>query len=629
MQVIGTAGHVDHGKTTLIKAITGIDPDRLKEEQARQMTIDLGFAWLTLPDGKEVGIVDVPGHRDFIENMLAGVYGIDAALLVIAADEGVMPQTREHLAILDLLQIKSTLVVVTKIDLIPDPSWLSLVEEDIRSAISGTIVQDAPIIRVSSYSKAGFPDLLQAIQQTLANHPERPDLGRPRLPVDRVFSIGGFGTVVTGTLSDGQLSIGEEVEILPSGTRGRIRGLQNHKRVEDVSTPGSRTAVNISGVDLQQIKRGDVVIHPLQYHPTRRLDVEFHLLMDVSSPLRHNLETKLFIGTSETMARVRLLGREVLNPGETGWLQLELHSPVVAMRGDRFIMRKPSPGETLGGGKIIDPDPGVRYKRFDQVVLEKFKSISKGSPEDVLLQLINNSGPMPGDEIVNKSDLEDHLVVTTVDRLLQSGSLVSLGEFYMTYSQWEEINASLVSILSIYHRKFPLKLGMPREELKSRLNISSKLFSLMLAQWKEENACTELSGMVSLPGHKIEYTSSQREKVDQLIARFKSNPAFPPSVRECKDIAGEDVYFSLVDSDMLQPVSDNVVFLREEFDRMVVKIMEFMTEKGSVTLAEARDNLGTSRKFVQALLENLDERGITIRQGDYRKIKAKKANKSH
>ncbi|MDO9348938.1 MAG: selenocysteine-specific translation elongation factor, partial [Anaerolineales bacterium] len=302
MRVIGTAGHVDHGKSTLITALTGINPDRLKEEQEREMTIDLGFAWLTLPDGEEIGIVDVPGHRDFIENMLAGVGGIDATLLVIAADEGVMPQTREHLAILDLLQISAGLVVLTKIDLIDDPDWLELIESDVRQALKDTVLADAPIIRVSSKTQTGFPELLETLGLLLQERPTRLDLGRPRLPVDRVFSIPGFGTVVTGTLTDGRLNLGEEVVILPTGLRGRVRGLQTHKKKEEIALPGSRTAVNISGVNVDQIRRGEVIAHPGQYHPTRMLDVRFRLLPDVSGPLRHAGEVKLFIGTSETIA---------------------------------------------------------------------------------------------------------------------------------------------------------------------------------------------------------------------------------------------------------------------------------------------------------------------------------------
>ncbi|MDQ2690736.1 MAG: selenocysteine-specific translation elongation factor, partial [Chloroflexota bacterium] len=316
MRVIGTAGHVDHGKSTLIAALTGTHPDRLKEEQQREMTIELGFGWLTLPNGEDVGIVDVPGHRDFIENMLAGVGGIDAALLVIAADEGVMPQTREHLAILDLLQIPAGLIVLTKTDLAPDTAWLELVEADIRAVVGGTVMSTAPLVRVSARTGTGLDSLVSILESLLQEKPPRPDLNRPRLPIDRVFSMSGFGTVVTGTLLDGHLSPGDEVEILPSGQRGRVRGLQMHKRKEERAIPGSRTAVNVSGIETGSVQRGEVLVHPGQYQSTRRVDAHVHLLADSSSPLKHNSEVKFFVGASESMATLRLLGREELVPAK-------------------------------------------------------------------------------------------------------------------------------------------------------------------------------------------------------------------------------------------------------------------------------------------------------------------------
>ena len=320
MRVIGTAGHVDHGKSTLVEALTGTHPDRLKEEREREMTIDLGFAWFTLPDGEEVGIIDVPGHRDFIENMLAGVGGIDAALFVIAADEGVMPQTREHLAILNLLQIQGGVVALTKIDMVDDVEWLDLIEDDIRRVLLGTILELAPIIRVSGRKKIGISALLTALADCLRDKPTRADYGRPRLPIDRVFSIAGFGTVVTGTLSDGHFQVGDEVEILPHNIKGRVRGLQSHKRKEDAAVPGSRTAVNISGISIEQVQRGDVLTHLRDYRSTSRFDARYRHIIDASTALRHNTEVKLFLGAAEVLARVRLLGCEELNPGETGWI---------------------------------------------------------------------------------------------------------------------------------------------------------------------------------------------------------------------------------------------------------------------------------------------------------------------
>jgi selenocysteine-specific elongation factor len=628
MHVIGTAGHVDHGKSTLVAALTGTHPDRLKEEQEREMTIDLGFAWLTLPDGEEIGIVDVPGHRDFIENMLAGVGGIDAALLVIAADEGIMPQTREHLAILDLLQIQAGLVVLTKIDLIDDPAWLDLVEVDIRNILRGTVLQNAPILRVSARTRAGFPELLRILSLLMQNAPARPDLGRPRLPVDRVFSIAGFGTVVTGTLSDGKLATGDEVEILPSGLHGRIRGLQTHKKKEEAAVAGSRTAVNISGMDVEQIQRGEVVTRPGQYRATQRLDLGFRLLPDVSASLRHHTEVKLFIGTSETIADVRLLGVEILNPGETGWLQLELRKPVVAVRGDRYILRRPSPGETLGGGTVVDPQPKERHKRFDKAVLQALNAMAQGSPADVLLQACLALGPAPVKEVIARSRLEAPAAESALVELLESGQLVKLddGQWTMdsiviTASQWIELKKSVVATLVTYHGAYPLRRGMPREELKSRLKLAPRLFNLILPKMAAEGVLTEGPKWAALTGHMVRFSPFQQVKVDKLMALFAAAPYAPPSAKECQAEVGEDIFSALREFGDLVAVSDEVVFRKTDYDVMVDKIRRALQQKGQITLAEVRDLLNTTRKYVQALLEHLDAIGVTVRDGDFRKLK--------
>jgi selenocysteine-specific elongation factor len=630
MRVIGTAGHVDHGKSTLIAALTGINPDRLKEEQEREMTIDLGFAWLTLPDGEEIGIVDVPGHRDFIENMLAGVGGIDAALLVIAADEGVMPQTREHLAILDLLQIPVGLIVLTKIDLVEDPDWLDLVEGDVRQSLQGTILADAPVVRVSSRSKAGFPELLSTLGLLLKESPPRLDLGRPRLPVDRVFSIPGFGTVVTGTLTDGRLNLGEEVETLPTGLRGRVRGLQTHKKKEETAVPGSRTAVNISGLSSEQIQRGQVIAHPGQYHSTRMLDVRFRLLPDVSRPLRHASEVKLFLGTSETIADVRLLGTEVLEPGQVGWLQLELRQPVVAVRGDRYILRRPSPGETLGGGAVVDPQPKRRHKRFNGAVLHSLESMAKGSPADILLQACTALGPASVKDAVQRARLEVQNASAALEELAASGQLVPLenGELapaadilVMAQGAWSVLRDSVVATLVAFHKNFPLRRGMAREELKSRLKLTPRVFNAVVKKLAAEDALAESGSRLARIGHEIEFTPEQQAAIKRLAAKFIVTPYSPPTVKECEAEVGEEVFNALVELGDLVTVSAEVVFRKSDYDGMVAKIHQTIQEKGQITVADVRDLFSTSRRYALALMEYLDSIGVTVRDGDFRKLK--------
>jgi selenocysteine-specific elongation factor len=636
MRVIGTAGHVDHGKSTLVEALTGTHPDRLKEEREREMTIDLGFAWMTLPDGEEVGIVDVPGHRDFIENMLAGVGGIDAVLFVVAADEGVMPQTREHLAILDLLQIQGGVVALTKMDLIEDPDWMGLIDEDLRLVLAGTVLAEAPIVRVSARNRQGLSELIIALQSCLASRPARPDTGRPRLPVDRVFSIAGFGTVVTGTLTDGHLTVGDEIQVLPQDLRGRVRGLQTHKRKEEIAVPGSRTAVNIAGINVDQIQRGNMVCHIGDYQTTRRLDVRFRLLKEASQPLQHNTEAKLFIGATEGLARLRLLGEEVLPPGEQGWLQLELAEPVVAVRGDRYILRRPSPGKTLGGGVVVDPHPSGRHKRFDEGSLARLRALEQGTPAEVLQQALIAAGAAPLQQIVIRSNLGQsaagalaELVSTRQIIDLEGRHDLSVNSDTLVASPgwWSLALAAALSQVEAYHRSNPLKRGMPREELKSRLKTSLKmdlwgrLFTSLLQKLTGDGRLEENGLWVNLPGFTIQFNEKQQLAIQRLLRRFAASPNSPPTVKDCLADVDEDVFTALVEAGLLVQVAPDVVFRQDDYERMKSDIVRMLKAQGTITAAQVRDHFNTSRRYVLALLEHLDATGLTFREGDVRRLK--------
>ena len=641
MRVIGTAGHVDHGKSTLVESLTGIHPDRLPEERDREMTIVLGFGWLTLPDGDEVGIVDVPGHRDFIGNMLSGIGAIDAALFVVASDEGVMPQTLEHLAILDLLQIQGGVVALTKTDLIDDPEWLDLVEADVAETISGTVLESAPIVRVSAKTGDGIPELLKALDEVLYKKPRRLDLGKPRLPVDRVFTMPGFGTIVTGTLNDGHLSSGDEVIILPRGISGRVRGLQTHKRKEQTAIPGSRTAINISGVDVNQVMRGDVVTHPGDYSTTRRLDVRFRLLPDVNLPVKHNLHVKLFIGASEVSARLRLLGSEIINPGGEGWLQLEPDHPVVAIRGDRYILRRPSPGETLGGGVVVDPSPKGRHKRFDESILEKLEHLSGGSPTDILLQSIIDAGIAPVREVISISSLENGVAVQALDELLESKQAILLDgdprikgqkSLIAAESFWINFKDRIGKELADYQAAYPLRHGIPREELKSRLKLPSRVFTVVIERVLIEGIISEklirkdLPGINPIPvlhqpGHEIRIPPDLLLKVDRLMEDFHDQPFAPPTIKTCIGELGEDLYNALIDLGRLIPVSSDVVFRWGDYEGMVREVKMILAEDGTISVAQMRDRFKTSRRYILAFLEHLDAINLTIRDGDVRKLR--------
>jgi selenocysteine-specific elongation factor len=629
MRVVGTAGHVDHGKSTLVLALTGINPDRLKEEQERQMTIDLGFAWMNLPDGETVGIVDVPGHRDFIENMLAGVGGMDAVLFVVAADEGVMPQTREHLAILDILQVHGGVIVLTKCDLVDDPEWLELVKLDVRQVVQGTILSDAPMVTVSAFTGVGLDELVKVLSQLLAVTPERLDLYRPRLPVDRVFTLPGFGTVVTGTLVDGGLQTGEEVVILPDGLHGRIRGLQAHKNKVEHIAPGSRTAVNITGINHEQIRRGDVLAYPGTYQPTQRIDARFKLAADASLALKHNSSVKLFIGAAEVNARVRLLGSEDLLPGSEGWLQLELERPVVAVRGDHYLLRRPSPGETLGGGVVVDANPPKRHKRFDENILQHLLILAEGTPTELLLRASLSLGPASLQDVITHSHLPEELALHTLNELADSGKVIRLGRSaknsesdvqIIARQTWDEMISKAVQEVQGYLKSYPLRQGIPREQLKSRLKLSSRFFNSLVAKAVDDHLLVETDTRLSMPGYDIKLSAAQQAAIVRVLDRFTAAPFSPPSISECQAEIGDELLNYLVAAGRLVQVSPEVVYRSEEYNRILADLRQLLKIKPTLTVAEFRDHFQTSRRYALAFLEHLDEVGVTVREGDNRRL---------
>ena len=628
MRVIGTAGHVDHGKSTLVAALTGIHPDRLKEEQAREMTIELGFAWFNLPDGEEVGIVDVPGHRDFIENMLAGVGGMDACLFVIAADEGIMPQTREHLAIINLLHVPAGIVVLTKIDLVDDPEWLSLVEADIHQVMVGTMLENAPVVHVSARTGQGIAELKLILQECLRQSPLRVDQGRARLPVDRVFTVAGFGTVVTGTLLDGSLHVGEEVEILPSGLKARIRGLQTHKKKEETAQAGSRTAVNLSGVVVEELVRGDIVAPVGKYLPTLRLDARLRLLADAAWPVRHNDEVKFFLGAAEVVGRVRLLGLEELLPGQDGWIQLELHTGVVAVRGDRFILRRPSPAETIGGGVVVDARPTRRHKRYDDQVLSALQALLEGSPAEVLLQTALQVGLVPLKEVLARTHLSTEQVQAALSELQQLGSLLFLENsnpgaekdaLVVAASRWQIETGRAEDELRAYHQQYPLRRGMPREELKSHLQYSTRLINAALRRWLEHGNVVNTGGLLSLPGFVVHFSPPQELAIERLLAKFAASPFNPPALKDCQAQIGEELTIALLDQGLLVEVSAEVVLRKGDYEELVRLVEEHFVSQPTLSVAQLRDRIKSSRRVVLPFLEHLDRIGLTLRDGDVRR----------
>jgi len=619
--VIGTAGHVDHGKSTLVRALTGIDPDRLAEEKAREMTIDLGFAWFDLPSGETVGIVDVPGHRDFIENMLAGVGGIDLALFVVAADEGVMPQTQEHLAILDLLEIPRAIVALTKIDMITDPDWLDLVTLDLTETFENTVLEAAPIIPVSSRTGAGLSDLVEAIQRSLEGALTRPDRGQPRLPVDRVFTMSGFGTIVTGTLIDGSFAVGDEVEITPSGIQARIRGLQTHQTSAARVDPGSRVALNLGGISTNDIARGDVVGLPGLQQGTSLVDTQFRYLQDAGRALKHNAEVKFFSGSVETIAHVRLLGSNELAPGESGWIQLKLAAPVALANGDRFILRYPSPGQTIGGGKILDAHPLHRWRRFHPEVLKRYETLATGRPEDRVLQTLEGQIALSLEQIMNSEALPHEEALQIVQTLSEKGLVTTIADkWIMAAASWNRVLRRMVDELGEYHLAQPLQKGMPREALRSRMALDGKLFNVIVHAARAEQI-VESGTVLHLAEHVVEFSDPQQIAINRLLKQIQANPTAPPNPKEMAAQVGEDVLQALLDRGDLIQLNTDVIMDSDTLSGWHGAIKHHLEKNGTITVAEVRDLLSTSRKYALGLLEYLDEQGITRRVGDERVIR--------
>ena len=615
MFVLGTAGHIDHGKSVLVQALTGIDPDRLREEKERGMTIDLGFAWLKLPSGQEVGIVDVPGHERFIKNMLAGVGGIDLALLIVAANEGVMPQTKEHLAILDLLKIPKGIVALTKKDLVDD-EWLSLVKMEVEELLNPTTLSQAPIIAVSAVTGEGLADLASSIDELLSLTEPRKDIGRPRLPIDRIFTIAGSGTIVTGTLIDGSLSLDQPVEIVPPGLKSRLRGLQTHKARINIAGPGSRVAANLVGVATSQLQRGDVLTKPGWLIPTTMLSAKLRLLSYIKRPIKHNATVSFHTGATEVMAKVRLLEKEELHPGEVTWAQLILTKPVAVARGDHFIIR--SSMDTLGGGEIIEVH-ARRHRRFRPAIIQSLKVREEGTAEKVIIAALETKQPLGLEALLTDCGLLAREAQPAIEALIQQKKAVGVGQgehrILFTRPGWERVVKKAAAMVQDYHRRFPVRPGMPKGELSSKLKLPAH--STTLQMLLNDGVFIEEGIAVRLPSHRIKLTQDQQAKIDAFLHSLAQNPYAPPA-----DLIPEpDLLNLLIEQHQVVKVGDNVVFSASAYNEMVEMVIAHLKAQGKVTLAEVRDIFNTSRKYAQALLEHLDQENITRRVGDERVLK--------
>ncbi|WP_432664258.1 selenocysteine-specific translation elongation factor [Wukongibacter baidiensis] len=627
--IIGTAGHIDHGKTTLIRALTGIETDRLKEEKKRGITIELGFAYFDLPNGKKAGIVDVPGHERFIKNMLAGVSGIDLVLLVIAADEGIMPQTQEHLDILSILDVKKGIVVLTKSDLVDD-EWLSLVKEEIRDKVQGTFLENAPLIPVSSVQGTGIEELKNHITK-LTENVEQKDASEPlRLPVDRVFTMSGFGTIVTGTLIEGTISEKQSVTVFPKGLEAKVRNIQVHGKSVPEAYAGQRVAINLTGVKKEDIDRGDVLAEPDSMKNSMIIDVKLNLLKSSNRKIEHWNRLRFYHGTKEILCRVVPIDKDELNPGESCYAQLRLEEETACKYGDRFVVRYYSPLETIGGGIVLDPN-AVKHKKSDEDVISELTAKSEGDKGAIIENILKKySAKLPDIKFIAvQTGLSEKLVDDTLKAFLKDEIAVSFsGNIFMHRDFIEESEEALMSFLSTFHKKNPLKPGVSKEEIRSRFfnNTKGKLFEEITEFYIKNGVIEVFNSFVALKGFEIKLSKEQIVLKDKILKAYKDNEFKPPVLKELSKFLGngvkdkeiKDIIEVLIGSKMIVKISDDVLLDIDSYNKAKKLLVDFLTENKAIALSEFRDILNTSRKYVVPILEHFDSIKLTKRVEDKR-----------
>lgn len=627
--IIGTAGHIDHGKTALIEALTDINTDTLPEERSRGMTIDIGFAYWK----DQVTIIDVPGHERFVKNMVTGVSSVDLALFVVAADDGVMPQTREHLGILNLLGVHRGIIALTKIDLV-DREWVDLVTDDLRSLVSGTFLEEAPIVPVSSTTREGIETLRELLEKEISEVSERPDRGIFRLPVDRAFSVRGFGTVVTGTVLSGVLKPKDEVVILPSGRQARIRGLQVHGNDVDGARIGQRAAVNLGGVQLEEINRGDVLTQPGQFTKTYMIDTRLQMLRHAPAALKDRSRVRLHLGPREVLARAILLEGEELQPGCEQFVQFRLESPGVASPGDRFVIRRYSPVLTIGGGVVLDPKP-VKHKRFNAQVIQTLQGLGEKEPVHVIEVRLKAADFEPkaletlaSEMGLGLSEIEAHLQKLVSHRRVASFRHSGC-TYYLHADAYAEFLDWIQEALADFHQSEPLRPGIKREELRLRVKgaYSSTLYDYGVESLIRKEVIRADGPLLSLTDHQIKLSSDQDGLRGSILKRLQEGGATPPDLRELSEEIGSDpdsvrrVVEAMQAMGELVLLERTLLFSTEMLGEVKRKCIDYLKDQGKIEVSTFRDLVGTTRKYAVPLLNYFDSHGVTLRRGDVRVLR--------
>lgn len=631
--ILGTAGHIDHGKTSLVKALTGIDTDRLKEEKERGITIELGFAFLDLPSGQRLGIIDVPGHERFIKNMVAGASTIDLVALIIAADEGVMPQTREHLDICTLLGIKKGLVALTKTDMVEE-DWLDLVQEDIKEFLKGTFLEGAPILPVSSSTGQGIAEMVSVLERLSAEVEERSSAGIFRLPVDRVFTMKGFGTVVTGTAISGSLSVGDQVTIYPQEIQAKVRGIQAHNQDAEQVRAGLRTAINLQGIEKAIVNRGDVVGTVMGLYPAWLLDIHLRLLKSAQRPLKHRSQVRFHSGTNEILGRILLLEGEELKPGESQFCQLRLSEPVALLPGDLAVIRSYSPVQTIGGAEVLNVNP-IKHKRFLPQVIDQLGVLQSGTEaEKVALQIqLAGSLGMARQNLGRVLPLSPKKLDDLLRDLLSHKVLIQWdkeNKIIIHHQELAKLTQAIEQELAGYHKTNPLKQGLLKEELKSRLPQirDSKLFNFLLNQLAEQKILVQEKELVRLTGHKVQLKEDQQAVRNTLEEVYLKSGLQPPYFKELLEQFPKgqprQVLELMVKEGKLVKVKEDLYFHKEAIEGLKKRMIQWLKEKGELTTPEFKDLTQTSRKYTIPLLEYFDAQQVTLRVEDKRFLRESK-----
>ncbi|NWG04813.1 MAG: selenocysteine-specific translation elongation factor [Syntrophaceae bacterium] len=626
--ILGTAGHIDHGKTALIKALTGVDTDRLKEEKERGITIELGFTFLDLPNGIRLGIIDVPGHEKFVKHMVAGVWGIDLVALIIAADEGVMPQTREHLDICRLLKVKKGLVVLTKMDLV-DRELLEMVKEEVIDIVQNTFLKGAPILAVSSLTGEGIPQLLSTLDHLSKEIEERSSDGLFRLPIDRVFVMKGFGTVVTGTVISGTLSMGETLQVLPSGLEAKVRNLQVYNQKVEKTVAGERAAINLQGVETTAIERGDVLVRPNTLKPTQLIDAYFEYLSTASRPLKHRTKQRFHIGTTLTHASIFLLDQEELDPGEGGFVQLRLEKPVVALPQDRFVIRGSSVIQTIGGGVILNSHP-EKHKRYSSSIIADLKLLKEGTSEQALHQHIHHSGMMgiSLEDLLNRVEMPPDEVQRMIRQSVEKGN-----SLWIDQEKWKVIERGhyqglrklALGQLEEFHQRFPIKSGLSKEELRTKLpqEIDLKLFQTLIQDLIQSKEVVLEKDKLRLSSHHLSATDEKGliKRVESAVLRGGLQPPSPKELSEEWIESEEEVraiFEHLVHEGILIRIKSDFYFHRIPFENLKNELITFLKTHREITTPQFKEMTKASRKYVIPLIEYFDQIKLTLRLGDKR-----------